>query len=246
MKILTVFSRLLDYPTAELAEQQEAIMAAVRQDDQLNLEQKRSVSEFLNAHLEQDLLDWQCQYDALFERGRSLSLMLFEHIHGESRDRGQAMVDLLAQYHAAGLDIGVKELPDYIPLFLEFISTQGDQLAREWLEDVAPILALLAVRLEKRESDYGALFHVLLSLSGTSVTLSELREKVAGEERDDTNKALDKVWEEEAITFGGDAINGGCPSMANRPTEGQRRDEEMPLQFTDAASPAGVVEQARN
>ena len=56
-------------------------------------------------------LDWQSDYDALFERGRSLSLLLFEHVHGESRDRGQAMIDLIAQYKEAGLEIGMKELP---------------------------------------------------------------------------------------------------------------------------------------
>ena len=65
-------------------------------------------------------MDLQSNYDGLFERGRALSLHLFEHIHGESRDRGQAMVDLQQQYHTAGLDIGVKELPDYLPLYLEF------------------------------------------------------------------------------------------------------------------------------
>ncbi|MEB0183005.1 nitrate reductase molybdenum cofactor assembly chaperone, partial [Pseudomonas sp. CCC3.2] len=84
----------------------------------------------------------------------SLSLLLFEHVHGESRDRGQAMVDMMAQYEAAGFAIGVKELPDYIPLYLEFLSTREDIEAREGLADVSHLLALLAARLEERESAY--------------------------------------------------------------------------------------------
>src|SRR5690606_22756321 len=80
-----------------------------------------------------DLVDVQARYSELFDKGRALSLLLFEHVHGESRDRGQAMVDLMAQYEAAGFAIGVRELPDYIPLYLEFLATREDLEAREGL-----------------------------------------------------------------------------------------------------------------
>ena len=79
----------------------------------------------------------------MFERGRALGLWLFEHVHGESRDRGQAMVDLIEQYKQAGLQLNLNELPDYIPLFLEFLATQGSENAREWLSEVEHILAYL-------------------------------------------------------------------------------------------------------
>jgi nitrate reductase delta subunit len=134
------------------------------------------------------------------------------------------------------LDIGVRELPDYIPLFLEFVSTQGDDNAKGWLQDIAPILALLTVRLEKRECNYSAIFNSLVNLSEMEVDLDALREQVKDEKRDDTKKALDKVWEEEAVTFGGDAVNGGCPSNTSKPSETQRRDQDVPIQFIDAAN----------
>ena len=62
---------------------------------------------------------------------RRLSLHLFEHVHGESRDRGQAMVDLKAMYENAGLFV-TRELPDYVPLLLEFLSTQPRPEANCW------------------------------------------------------------------------------------------------------------------
>ncbi len=235
MNILKVISRLMDYPNEELYQHGADVVDLIANDPHLGESDKEALLAFAKQRFGDSLLDWQADYDGLFERGRSLSLLIYEHIHGESRDRGQAMVNLLEQYKAAGLDIGVRELPDYIPLFLEFASTQGDDNAQGWLLDIAPILALLTVRLEKRQCNYQALFQALLSLSGATIDLNALREQVKDEKRDDTKKALDKVWEEEAVTFGGDAINGGCPSNAAKPSESQRRDQDVPIQFVDAA-----------
>lgn len=236
MKILNLLSRLIDYPSDELYQHGDDITTLISEDKHLNHQHKSALLAFVSQRFSGSLLDWQADYDGLFERGRSLSLLIYEHIHGESRDRGQAMVNLLDQYKAAGLDIGVRELPDYIPLFLEFASTQGDENARGWLQDIAPILALLAVRLEKRKCNYSALFTALVSLSNASLDMKAIREKVKDEKRDDTHKALDKVWEEEAVTFGGDAVNGGCPKNVSKPSESQRRDQNVPIQFVDAAA----------
>ncbi|WP_268594516.1 nitrate reductase molybdenum cofactor assembly chaperone, partial [Escherichia coli] len=96
-----------------------------------------------------------------FDRGRATSLLLFEHVHGESRDRGQAMVDLMAQYRAAGLEIDSRELPDFLPLYLEYLASRSAAQAREGLQDIAPILALLGARLQQRESPYAVLFDLL-------------------------------------------------------------------------------------
>ncbi len=236
MKILSILARLIDYPSDELYEHGQEIAELITSDEHLKGSDKDALLAFVNQRFGDSLLDWQSDYDGLFERGRSLSLLIYEHIHGESRDRGQAMVDLLDQYKAAGLDIGVRELPDYIPLFLEFVSTQGDENAKGWLQDIAPILALLTVRLEKRECNYSALFHSLVILSEMKIDLDALREQVKDEKRDDTNKALDKVWEEEAVTFGGDAVSGGCPTNGAKPSDSQRRDQDVPIQFIDAAN----------
>ncbi|MFC6669246.1 nitrate reductase molybdenum cofactor assembly chaperone [Marinobacterium aestuariivivens] len=146
-------------------------------------------------------MDAQENYVGLFDRGRSLSLLLFEHVHGESRDRGQAMVDLMAVYEKNGFVLDSRELPDYLPLFLEYLSKRPQQEAEQWLGEVCHILSLLEVRLSERGSDYAVLFETLLGIAGVSVEREALREKVAAEARDDTPEALDRVWEEEMVRF---------------------------------------------
>lgn len=225
MKILSVISMLLDYPQPELIEARAELVQVINQS-QLNAQHKAAVNQFIEQRFNSDLMDWQAEYDGLFERGRSLSMLLFEHIHGESRDRGQAMVNLLAQYHQAGLDISAKELPDYIPLYLEFMSTQGSENGRYGLEEVAHIFALLACRLEKHQSSYADLFHALLSLTEIPLDLDDLREQIVDEKPDNTPKELDKVWEEEMVNFMDNAQNS-CATQ--RPTEAQRRDQHIPL-----------------
>lgn len=228
MQILQLLSLLLDYPKPELQSAQEELLTVVATSN-LPERNKDSLFAFINQRCSGELMDWQSEYDSLFERGRSLSLLIFEHVHGESRDRGQAMVDLQAQYKEAGLDIGVKELPDYLPLYLEFLSTQGAENAQIGLEEIAPILAVLACRLEQRESNYAALFQAMLTISTAEVDLADIKAQIASEQRDDTPKALDKVWEEEMVTFmSAEQGNTSCGSN-NKPSESQRRDHFVPL-----------------
>lgn len=233
MKILALLARLIDYPTQDLVDAQDEVVKIIANDQNLSQDDKHDLIRFLDDRVAMDILDWQSDYDALFERGRSLSLLLFEHLHGESRDRGQAMIDLIAQYKEAGLQLDQKELPDYIPLFLEFLSTQGNDNAKAWLQDIAHILAVLKVRLEQRDSDYEPLFKALVNLSEAPVVYDELWDQVKGEKRDDTKEAIDKVWEEEMVKFGPDANNEACGSSINRPSESQRRDQEVPISFQD-------------
>ncbi|WP_166841079.1 nitrate reductase molybdenum cofactor assembly chaperone [Rheinheimera pleomorphica] len=228
MPILQLLSLLLDYPKQPLVEAKADLLAIVA-DAAIAAELKQNLTAFIEHRCTSELMDWQSEYDGLFERGRSLSLLIFEHIHGESRDRGQAMVNLMAQYREAGLDIGVKELPDYLPLYLEFLSTQGEQNAQIGLEEIAPVLAVLLCRLEQRGSDYASIFATLLALSEADVDLADIKQQLAGEQRDDTPKALDKVWEEEMVSFiGNEQANSACGS-GNKPTDGQRRDQFIPL-----------------
>jgi len=231
MKSLRVISLLMEYPTAELMEAQDELKSLVASMN-LKGKQRDALLAFVEQRTGGDLMDWQSEYDALFERGRSLSLLLFEHVHGESRDRGQAMVDLMNQYQQAGLAIDANELPDYLPLYLEFLSTQGPDNARAGLQEVEHILGLLAARLKERESNYASLFEALLHWCGDRVDIEQIREQVAGEARDDTPEALDKVWEEEAVTFGPDAQAEGC-NVQYRPESGQRRDQEQILNLME-------------
>jgi nitrate reductase delta subunit len=223
MKLLQVISLLMDYPTENIAKARVELLEIVAQSS-LTFELKKSLSDFIYERCAIPLLDWQSEYDGLFERGRAVSLLLFEHIHGESRDRGQAMVNLQQQYQAAGLDIAALELPDYIPLYLEFLSTQGETNAQIGLEEVAHILAVLACRLDERNSNYAALFHGLLHLSQVQVDLGDIQQQIKGEQRDDTPEALDKVWEEEAVSFTADSDADACGISIKRPTQAQSKD----------------------
>jgi nitrate reductase molybdenum cofactor assembly chaperone NarJ/NarW len=123
MKFLTVLSLLMDYPENNspelMGEVQQAIEQAA-QDLQLPEKTQQGLQQLITHFSSHSLRDLQSDYDGLFERGRALSLHLFEHIHGESRDRGQAMVNLQQQYRDAGLDIGVKNCPIIYPYTWNF------------------------------------------------------------------------------------------------------------------------------
>lgn len=231
MKSLRLMSLLMEYPTQDLVNEREALLELAGSIN-LKARLRDDLHGFIDQRTGDDLMDWQSEYDSLFERGRSLSLLLFEHVHGESRDRGQAMVDLMEQYKQAGLEIDAKELPDYLPLYLEFLSTQGPDNARAGLQEVEHILALLAARLKERECNYAVLFEALLHWCGARVSIDDVREQVAGEPRDDTPEALDEVWEEEMVTFGPDSKSDAC-STTNKPESGQRRDLEQVLNIVD-------------
>jgi len=198
---LMVISRLLEYPDAALWQHQQEVFDALASGENLTKADAQQVGVFLRDLTSQDLLDAQANYSELFDRGRATSLLLFEHVHGESRDRGQAMVDLLAQYERHGLQLDSRELPDHLPLYLEYLAQLPLVEAIGGLQDIAPILALLKARLAQRESHYATLFDALLSLANTQVDNAQVAEKIAGEARDDTPQALDAVWEEEQVKF---------------------------------------------
>ncbi|ANR77215.1 nitrate reductase molybdenum cofactor assembly chaperone [Kosakonia sacchari] len=198
---LVVISRLLEYPDTALWQHQQEVFDALASGENLTKADAQQVGIFLRDLTSQDLLDAQANYSELFDRGRATSLLLFEHVHGESRDRGQAMVDLLAQYERHGLQLDSRELPDHLPLYLEYLAQLPLAEAIGGLQDIAPILALLKARLAQRESHYATLFDALLSLANTQVDNAQVAEKIAGEARDDTPQALDAVWEEEQVKF---------------------------------------------
>lgn len=207
MKELMIISRLLEYPDAALWQHQQEVHDALANSDVLEMEEAQKLCVFLRDLTQQDLLDVQAAYSELFDRGRATSLLLFEHVHGESRDRGQAMVDLMAQYAQHGLELDSRELPDHLPLYLEYLAQLPREEALGGLQDVAPILALLSARLQQRESRYAVLFDVLLKLASTEIDGVKVAEKIADEARDDTPQALDAVWEEEQVKFFADQ---GC------------------------------------
>ena len=217
LRSLAVIARVLDYPCTDLQEAADAMVCVIRDEGRIPAEQRQSLMDFIRRLRDTELLDIQADYVETFDRGRAVSLLLFEHVHGESRARGQAMVDLLAQYHNAGLELDARELPDYFPLYLQFLATCDEEAAASGLGDVHPILALISARLQERHSNYHLLFDALLSMIGIEADMPTLRKSVAKEARDDTPAAMDKVWEEEMVTFIED--QGQTCSHASSPPE---------------------------
>ena len=154
-------SALLSYPEAGLLAAMGEIDKALEAYMDLHADLRR-LRDFLRSH---SLIELQENYVATFDRNPAHSLHLFEHVHGESRDRGQAMVDLMEEYRRHGLEPGNEELPDYVPLFLEFLGELPSDQAKQMLGEAIHVLAAIGTRLRRNESPYAAIFHVLVDLS---------------------------------------------------------------------------------
>ena len=203
IRTLKVLSLLLAYPTAEIAAAAPAFAAALDEEGLVPARGREALRRLAAELGRRDLYDLEERYVLLFDRTRSLSLHLFEHVHGESRDRGQAMVELKELYAANGLEMPANELPDYLPLFLEFLSTRPLAEARGYLADAVHIVSALKVRLERRRSIYAAVFAGLEHLAGTKAAGDDLDALLERPDDDaDDTEALDRVWEEEPVTFG--------------------------------------------
>jgi nitrate reductase delta subunit len=211
MILFKALSALLTYPTADLQAAMPDIRAALHDEGLLGPKRQAALVPLLT-HLEKtDLTDLQEDYVLLFDRSRTLSLNLFEHIHGESRDRGGAMVDLLDTYRAAGFDLAGSELPDHLPVILEFLSTQNMTVAQDMLSGAGHILMALAERLTRRNSRYAAVMDALVVLSQANMDSPEAQLLLAeSDDNPEDLEALDAVWTEAQVTFGPDP-NAGCP-----------------------------------
>lgn len=209
-----VLARLLSYPDGDLVGSIPECRRLLAREAVLESEQPRSLNRLMEEIEAGDLIDLQERYVGLFDRVRSLSLHLFEHVHGDSRDRGTAMVDLIAHYRKHGLEMTPRELPDHLPLFLEFLSTLSPEAARPLLIDTSHILAAIRDRLGARKSHYAGIFDALLFLAGTNVDPQPVAD--IGE---DSFEALDRAWEDTPVTFGPESLAGapgagGCQRAA--------------------------------
>lgn len=209
---LKALSLVLSYPTRELAEAMPEIAGVLLSDTRLTALARRDLAPLLDSLGADDLYDLQERYVALFDRSRTLSLNLFEHIHGESRDRGGAMVSLLEAYREGGFEPATTELPDHLPVLLEFLATRPTSETQETLADAGHIFEALRERLARRESPYGAVFAALFQIAGTEADAAAVAELLDQPEVDPEDlEALDAVWEESEVRFGPDP-NAGCPA----------------------------------
>ncbi|MCA0270927.1 MAG: nitrate reductase molybdenum cofactor assembly chaperone [Proteobacteria bacterium] len=212
-RTLKALSLTLSYPTAELQEAMPEIGSVLGSDLRLTLATRLTLQHLADDLGRGDLFDVQESYVMLFDRSRTLSLNLFEHVHGESRDRGGAMVSLIETYRAGGFEPATTELPDHLPVLLEFLSTRPFAEAQETLADAAHIFDALAARLVRRASGYDAAFAALSQLAGAEADVEAVAGMLAQVDDDPTDlAALDAVWEETEVTFGPDP-NAGCPQV---------------------------------
>jgi nitrate reductase molybdenum cofactor assembly chaperone NarJ/NarW len=212
MRTYKALGALLTYPEAALVAARHEIAAVLVEERLLPADNFDALAAMLEEIGTHDLLLLQERYVALFDRGRRLSLHLFEHVHGDSRDRGTAMIALAALYHAKGLMLATSELPDFLPLFLEFLSLCEPKEARAHLQGALPLIIELGTRLDKRQSPYAAVFHALEALAGGAGAAQAIRAEVLSEVEDDSFAALDKEWEEQPVTFG---PSDGCSQVAD-------------------------------
>jgi len=212
---LRALSALLGYPSAELKAAIPEIREAISGEAALPRPARRRLEPLLDRLASGDLLDLQSEYTELFDRGRALSLHLFEHVHGESRERGPAMIDLAEQYMQAGYLLDDPELPDFVPVFVEFASCLSPAEAREHLSQPAHVFAALEERLTERRSDYAAIFGALIAAAKARPDREALAELKANAPDDDP-AMIDEEWEEKEVTFNATHDMGGPTGIVAR------------------------------
>jgi nitrate reductase delta subunit len=207
MIVFRALSALLSYPSEEMRRALPEIADAVRTTSIVPPAEQRSLLDLIGELGSGDLLAAEERYVDLFDRGRALSLNLFEHLHGESRDRGEAMVELKQVYERAGFELSTNELPDYLPVMLEYLSCRETDEAREMLTDCAAILTTIGRSLVARRSRYAAVLQALLVFAGESpIDVDKIPPVV---ERIDT---LDRDWAEQPAFAGAPATPVSTPT----------------------------------
>ena len=194
---LRVLAHLLSYPDAERIAHLGEMKQALHREAALSPARLAEIDQLVARLSRRKPLDLESEYVELFDRGRGTALHLFEHVHGDSRDRGPAMVDLLKTYESADLFLAPGELPDHLSVVLEYASTQPPERAVEFLGELSHLLRVIFSALQKRQSDHACLLAALLDLAGEpaqAVTLAPEPE-------------MDESWEE-PLAFGGCSTEG--------------------------------------
>jgi len=211
IRSLRALSALLAYPSTDLQQHIGEIRTALAGERLLPTAALAALEPLLSSLEQGDLFDLQADYTDLFDRSRKLSLHLFEHVHGDSRERGAAMVDLGQTYLDHGFIISVSELPDYLPLFLEFLACRPFSEARAFLGEPAHVLAALHQRLSDRTSVYAGVFTALLALAEAKPDREALKALLqSGPDPSETD--TDEDWREPPVTFGRPDHEAGGPT----------------------------------
>ena len=202
---LRVLAALLSYPDPGMREHLQEMREILRSEQAFSAARLAELENLIGNLADTAPMDVEAGYVQLFDRGRATSLHLFEHVHGDSRDRGPAMIDLAQTYEKAGLYLAPGELPDYLPVVLEFVSTQPPREARAFLGEMTHIFNAIFSALQRQGSPYASILGALLELPGEKAQAVKLA----------TEQPLDETWAEPPV-FGGCSIKGQA-----RPGEAQ-------------------------
>lgn len=200
---LRVLARLLSYPDAELRAHLGEMRQALRGEAALTTARLAEVEALIAGIGAQSAIDAEADYVQLFDSGRRTSLHLFEHVHGDSRDRGPAMIDLAQTFEKAGLYLAIGEMPDHLPVVLEYASTQPPREARAFLAEMAHILNVIFNALQQRGSRYASALGALIELAGEKAAPVQLPDE----------EALDDSWAEPAAFDGCSAAGQSRPGQ---------------------------------
>ncbi len=218
-RTLRVLARLLGYPDATLREQLPALREVLHDERALSSARLAELDALLDSLIQQDPLDAEADYVQLFDSGRTTALHLFEHVHGDSRERGPAMIDLAQTYEKAGLFLAEGQMPDYLPVMLEFTSTQPPREARAFLSEMAHLFNVIFNALQKRQSRYAGVLGALLELAGETPKAVQIA----------ADEPIDETWAEPQAF-------DGCSSKGQaRPGQAQ------PVQFVRRNPDSGVA-----
>lgn len=206
MKTFKILGLLLTYPEGSVYAASDDLLQILQQEELLGQKSIKKIEKFLTDQKAKDLLSVQEEYVETFDRGRSHCLHLFEHIHGESRDRGQAMVDLIDTYNEKGLYIDSSELPDYLPLFMEYLSRCEFAHASELLGEAIDVIAVIGLKLKKIKSPYADIFASIEMLSALKVDKVRIEKAIENAPKDaQTLEEIDAEWQE-TEAFSGDPL----------------------------------------
>jgi nitrate reductase delta subunit len=216
---LRVLARLLSYPDGAVREHLDEMRQALQQEAALLPARLAEVEALIDSIATQSAIDAEADYVQLFDSGRRTSLHLFEHVHGDSRDRGPAMIDLAQTFQAAGLYLAEGEMPDHLPVVLEYASTQPPREARAFLAEMAHIFNVIFSALDKRRSRYASVLGALIELAGETAAPVNVPDEAS----------IDESWTEPAAF-------DGCSSAGQ-----SRPDQSQPIQLVrNANSPAAT------
>lgn len=214
---LRVLAALLRYPDAEFRAAVPELQQALRSEAALPSARLDELCALLGSLQRNDAFTVESDFVDLFDRGRGTALHLFEHVHGDSRERGPAMIDLQQTYEKAGLYLAPGELPDHLAVVLEFVSTQPPREARAFLAEIAHIVRAIFSALQRRQSPYASVLAAVLELAGERAEAVEIPPE----------PELDEAWAEPEA-FGGCSSAGQARPEQPQPIHIVRKSAQQP------------------